>query len=105
MNKQIGDRLASEGIALIPFYGSWVFSLFIDHQRADTCALHRTEIGAAVRLIPDPQTMDKSEWDYFEISTHIDVRLIPQEGQPGIFEAIAFVRATSDVLHRKLSSC
>ncbi|RPD77318.1 acetyl-CoA synthetase-like protein [Lentinus tigrinus ALCF2SS1-7] len=71
MNKQIGDRLASEGIALIPFYGS-------------------TEIGAAVRLIPDPQTMDKSEWDYFELSPHIDVRLIPQEGQPGIFEAIAF---------------
>ena len=56
-------------------------------------------------MIPDPQTMDKSEWDYFEISPHIDVRLIPQEGQPGIFEAIAFVRATFDVLHRKLSSC
>ncbi|KAI0687627.1 acetyl-CoA synthetase-like protein, partial [Cerioporus squamosus] len=73
MNKQIGDRLALEGIALIPFYGS-------------------TEIGAAVRLIPNPQTMDKSEWAYFEISPHIDVRLIPQEGRLGIFEAIAFVR-------------
>ncbi|TFK88243.1 acetyl-CoA synthetase-like protein [Polyporus arcularius HHB13444] len=71
MNKQIGDRLAAEGIALIPFYGS-------------------TEIGAAVRLIPDPQTMDKSEWDYFEISPHIDLRLIQQEGQPGIFEPVAF---------------
>ena len=29
MNKQIGDRLASEGIALIPFYGSWVFYLIM----------------------------------------------------------------------------
>ncbi|KAI0350560.1 acetyl-CoA synthetase-like protein [Trametes cingulata] len=71
MNKQIGDRLAAEGIALIPFYGS-------------------TEIGAAVRLIPNPETMEKSEWDYFQISPHIDIRLIPQEGQPDIFEPVAF---------------
>ena len=26
MNKQIGDRLAAEGIALVPFYGMYVFS-------------------------------------------------------------------------------
>ena len=56
-------------------------------------------------LIQNPKTMDKSEWDYFEISPHIDVRLIPQGGQPGIFEAIAFVRATSDLRHWQLSSC
>ncbi|KAI0772397.1 acetyl-CoA synthetase-like protein [Trametes elegans] len=71
MNKQIGDRLASEGIALIPFYGS-------------------TEIGSAVRLIPHPDTMEKSEWDYFQISPHIDIRLLPQDGQPDIFEPVAF---------------
>ncbi|KAI0743085.1 acetyl-CoA synthetase-like protein [Daedaleopsis nitida] len=75
MNKQIGDRLAAEGIALIPFYGA-------------------TEIGAVVRLIPNPATMDKTEWDYFQISPHIDIRLLPQEGQPGIFEPIAFDAAT-----------
>lgn len=51
----------------------------------------RTEIGAVVRLIPDPKTMDKPEWDYFEISPHIDVRLIPQEGRPGLYEPVAFV--------------
>ncbi|OSD00720.1 acetyl-CoA synthetase-like protein [Trametes coccinea BRFM310] len=71
MNKQIGDHLANEGIALIPFYGS-------------------TELGSVVRLIPHPDTMDKPEWDYFQISPHIDVRLIPQEGQPDIFEPVAF---------------
>ncbi|KAI0712723.1 acetyl-CoA synthetase-like protein [Cerioporus squamosus] len=71
MNKQIGDRLAAEDIALIPFYGS-------------------TEIGAVVRLIPNPKTMEKSEWDYFQISPHIDIRLLPQEGQPHIFEPVAF---------------
>ncbi|KAL1943361.1 hypothetical protein VTO73DRAFT_4436 [Trametes versicolor] len=71
MNKQIGDRMTAEGIALIPFYGS-------------------TEIGAAVRLIPNPDTMDKSEWEYFQISPHIDIRLLPQEGQPDIFEPVAF---------------
>ncbi|KAM5541012.1 hypothetical protein V8D89_005323 [Ganoderma adspersum] len=75
MNKQIGDRLAAEDIALIPFYGT-------------------TEIGAVVRLIPNPKTMDKPEWDYFEISPHVDIRLIPQEGQPGIFEPIVFDSAT-----------
>ena len=37
--------------------------------------------------------MDKSEWDYFDMSGHIDSWLIPQEGQPGIFEPIAFVRS------------
>ena len=51
-----------------------------------------TEIGAAVRLIPNPKTMEKTEWDYFQISPHIDIRMIPQEGQPGIFEPVAFVR-------------
>nr|UXY92114.1 ATP/NADPH-dependent carboxylic acid reductase [Trametes cinnabarina] len=71
MNKQIGDHLANEGIALIPFYGS-------------------TELGSLVRLIPHPDTMDKPEWDYFQLSPHIDARLIPQEGQPGIFEPVAF---------------
>ncbi|KAI1791373.1 acetyl-CoA synthetase-like protein [Ganoderma leucocontextum] len=75
MNKQIGDRLAAEDIALIPFYGT-------------------TEIGAVVRLIPNPKTMDKAEWDYFEISPHVDIRLIPQEGQPGTFEPVVFDSAT-----------
>lgn len=35
--------------------------------------------------------MDKSEWDYFQISPHIDIRLLPQDGQPDIFEPVAFV--------------
>ena len=56
-------------------------------------SLDRTELGTLVRLIPNPDTMDKSEWDYFEMSGHIDSWLIPQKGQPGIFEPIAFVRA------------
>ncbi|KAI0681684.1 male sterility protein-domain-containing protein [Cerioporus squamosus] len=76
MNKQIGDAIAAENIALIPFYGL-------------------TEIGAVVRLIPDPDTMDKPEWDYFQISPHINLRLIPQEGQPGLFEPVAFESATN----------
>ena len=42
-------------------------------------------------MIPSPETMDKPEWDYFEISPHVDIRLIPQEEQPGIFEPIVFV--------------
>ncbi|KAI8996302.1 acetyl-CoA synthetase-like protein [Trametes punicea] len=71
LNKQIGDHLASEGIALIPFFGL-------------------TELGSIARLIPNPDTMDKLEWDYFQISPHIDVRLLPQEGQPDIFEPVAF---------------
>ncbi|KAH9851221.1 acetyl-CoA synthetase-like protein [Lenzites betulinus] len=71
MSKQIGDAIAASGVALIPFYGS-------------------TEIGAAVQLIPNPETMNKSEWDYFRIPPHIDLRLIPQEGQPGVFEPVAF---------------
>ncbi|KAI0758786.1 acetyl-CoA synthetase-like protein [Fomes fomentarius] len=75
MNKQIGDRLAAEDIALIPFYGT-------------------TEIGAAVRLIPNVKTMNKSEWDYFEISPLIDIRLLPQESQPNMFEPVAFDSAT-----------
>ncbi len=29
MNKQIGDRLAAEDIALIPFYGSCVSSILL----------------------------------------------------------------------------
>ena len=55
--------------------------------------LSRTEIGAVVRLIPNPTTMEKSEWDYFQISPHIDIKLLPQEGQPHIFEPVAFVCA------------
>ena len=50
-----------------------------------------TEIGAVSYLIPHPDTMQKSEWDYFQIGPHIDIRLIPQEGQPGIYEPVAFV--------------
>ncbi len=44
-----------------------------------------------MQLIPNPDTMDKSEWDYFQISPHIDIRLLPQDGQPDIFEPVAFV--------------
>ena len=51
-----------------------------------------TEIGTLVRLVPDPETMDKSEWDWFEISPHINGWLIPQEDQPGIFEPVVLVR-------------
>ncbi|KAI0830379.1 acetyl-CoA synthetase-like protein [Trametes gibbosa] len=71
MNKQIGDALAAAGVALIPFYGS-------------------TEVGSAVQLIPKPETMNKSEWDYFRIPPHIDLRMLPQEGQPDLFEPVAF---------------
>ena len=53
----------------------------------------RTEIGTLTHLIPDPDKMDKTQWDWFEMSKHIDSWLIPQKGQPGIFEPIAFVRA------------
>lgn len=55
---------------------------------------YRTELGSLVYLIQDPKKMDKSEWDYFPIAPHIDVRLIPQEGQPLIYEPVAFVSAT-----------
>ncbi len=44
-----------------------------------------------MRLIPNVKTMNKSEWDYFQISPHIDIRLLPQESQPNIFEPVAFV--------------
>lgn len=44
-----------------------------------------------MRLIPNPETIDKSEWEYFQISPHIDIRLLPQDGQPDIFEPVAFV--------------
>ncbi|OBZ74288.1 L-aminoadipate-semialdehyde dehydrogenase large subunit [Grifola frondosa] len=71
MNKQIGDQLAKEGIALIPFYGL-------------------TEGGAVTILIPDPAKMNLSEWDYFEISCHLDVELVPHEGQEGTFEPVIF---------------
>ena len=37
--------------------------------------------------------MDKPEWDYFEISPHVDIRLLPQDGQPGIYEPVVFVSA------------
>ena len=93
MNKQIGDHLASEGIALIPFYGSSVIPLRLAAQTLTVVVIvmRRTELGSCVRLIPDPDAMEKSEWDYFQISPHIDIRLLPQEGQPDIFEPVAFV--------------
>ncbi|KAI0633130.1 acetyl-CoA synthetase-like protein [Trametes polyzona] len=71
MNKQIGDSLAAAGIALIPFYGL-------------------TEIGAGVRLIPNPDTMDKSEWEWVQIAQHLDARLIPHEEAPDLFELVVF---------------
>ncbi|KAH9911783.1 acetyl-CoA synthetase-like protein [Epithele typhae] len=71
MNKQTGDRLTADGVSLVSFYGV-------------------TEIGSLVRLIPNPDTMDKTEWEWFECSGHIDAWLVPQEGRPGIFEPIAF---------------
>lgn len=37
MNKQIGDRLAAEDIALIPFYGTYVFGSL----RTAACLLAR----------------------------------------------------------------
>ena len=46
--------------------------------------------------------MEKSEWDYFQISPHIDIKLLPQEGQPHIFEPVAFVCAVEQ-LHPYLS--
>lgn len=39
--------------------------------------------------------MEKSEWDYFQIPGHSDIRLLPQEGQPGIFEPVVFVSAVA----------
>ena len=56
-----------------------------------------------MRLIPDPDTTDKKEWDYFQISPHIDIRLIPQEGQPGIYEPIAFVSLIATCQMRSLT--
>ena len=55
-----------------------------------------TEIGGVVYLIPEPTRMNLKEWDYFRISPHIDIKMIPQEGQPGIFEPVAFVRRDND---------
>ncbi|KAI9058660.1 acetyl-CoA synthetase-like protein [Trametes sanguinea] len=75
MSKQVGDHMTAEGIAVLPFYGS-------------------TELGTLTRLIPDPSKVDKSDWEYFEISPHIDAPLIPQAGQPDIYELVALDSAT-----------
>ena len=92
MNKQIGDHLAENGIGLIPFYGSYVFLSIVGMYCIRILMSYRTELGSLVYLIPNPKTMNKSEWDYFRIAPHIDARLIPQEGQPLIYEPVALVR-------------
>ena len=39
--------------------------------------------------------MDKTEWEYFKIAPNIDVRLVPREDEPLIYEPIALVCSSS----------
>ncbi|TFK32327.1 acetyl-CoA synthetase-like protein [Crucibulum laeve] len=67
MNKSIGNQLTGSGVSLIPFYGS-------------------TEIGCLSMFIPN--STEKDEWEYFKVSSQLDVKMLPQDGARGIFEPI-----------------
>ncbi|KAJ7665037.1 acetyl-CoA synthetase-like protein [Mycena polygramma] len=66
LNKSIGDRLIKMGVALFPSYGS-------------------TETGALNKFIPSAlPALD--EWEYFQTSPHLDVRMLPQPGYDDVVE-------------------
>ena len=92
MNKSVGDLLVSEGVTLTPFYGSYVLSL----PRSSTSILltqpgvhRRTEVGSFSMFIP--KSSAKDEWEYFKVSSHLEAKMIPQEGMEGVFEAVVMV--------------
>ncbi|KAI0314196.1 acetyl-CoA synthetase-like protein [Amylostereum chailletii] len=66
LNKNVGDKLVDLGIVLVAFFGL-------------------TETGAVSLTIPASPSKD---WEYFRISPHLDVTMVPQEGMPGIYELI-----------------
>lgn len=73
MNKSVGDLLVSEGVTLTPFYGS-------------------TEVGSFSMFIP--KSSAKDEWEYFKVSSHLEAKMIPQEGMEGVFEAVVMATST-----------
>ncbi|KAI0040339.1 acetyl-CoA synthetase-like protein [Auriscalpium vulgare] len=67
MNKAVGEQLVMMGITLSPFYGS-------------------TETGCVSMFLPaDMLTVDR--WEYFKLAPRLTLKLLPQDGLDGIFEA------------------
>ncbi|KAH7912516.1 hypothetical protein BJ138DRAFT_785575 [Hygrophoropsis aurantiaca] len=67
MNVAVGDRLSSAGVNLVPFYGS-------------------TEMGCFSTFIPSSKQPD--EWQYFGISKHLSVEMVPQDNFGNVFEPV-----------------
>ncbi|KAM5541058.1 hypothetical protein V8D89_005369 [Ganoderma adspersum] len=69
LNMDIGELLVEQGVKLFSTYGT-------------------TEIGVVVRHMALAKPMGDGKWAYFSISPAVDHVLLPQEGQPGIFELV-----------------
>ncbi|KAI0309336.1 male sterility protein-domain-containing protein [Amylostereum chailletii] len=67
MNKKVGDDLMARGLKLFTFYGL-------------------TEAGSIAMVIPAEATGEF--WEYFKLSPHLTVELVPQEGMDGIVELV-----------------
>ncbi|KAH7912513.1 hypothetical protein BJ138DRAFT_785417 [Hygrophoropsis aurantiaca] len=67
MNVAVGDHLSSAGVNLVPFYGS-------------------TEMGCFSTFIPNGKQPD--EWQYFGISKHLSVEMVPQDKFENVFEPV-----------------
>ena len=64
-------------------------------------AVRRTEIGCFSMFIPS-EVPAVDEWEYFKISPHLEVEMLPQEGADDIFEATIVV---SLPLHPPTAPC
>ncbi|THH15912.1 hypothetical protein EW146_g4654 [Bondarzewia mesenterica] len=67
LNKEIGDALVKMGVVLVPFYAT-------------------TEIGCFSMTIP-AKVPHVDEWEYFQITSNLNVEMLPQEGSDDISEA------------------
>ena len=66
-------------------------------------AVRRTEIGCFRMFIPS-EVPAVDEWEYFKISPHLEVEMLPQEGADDIFEATIVVSFSPLLSHCTLSA-
>lgn len=62
-----------------------------------------TETGSIGTFVP--AEIQQDEWQYFKVSPHIDVEMVPQEGPDGVFMPVVLVRTAPSELFSLYAIC
>ncbi|KAF9261014.1 acetyl-CoA synthetase-like protein [Marasmius fiardii PR-910] len=82
LEKEVGDKLASEGISVMTQYGATTLMFLPKRVKSFLSFWHRSQ------LTYPPESRPGKEWEYFQFSENVDVKLVSQ-GDDGTFEVVA----------------